>query len=236
MRNILPILLLLLLSLKGIAQVGEPRSNIALGVNGGVMMNTIGFDPTIKQVQHVAPTFGVTARFTSEKYFKVLCALQLEVNYAQLGWREDVLDSQSQPLPDTYRRDLHYIQVPVLARLGFGRERRGAMGYIVAGPQFGYCFKESSERSDFTLNDEGNPDRPNGMFAQYAMSLDNRLDYGITAGLGLELNTRIGHFMVEGRYYYGLGDIYKNSKKDVFGRSNNNTIIAKVTYLFDVKK
>ena len=29
---------------------------------------------------------------------------------------------------------------------------------------------------------------------------------------------------------------YKNSKKDVFSRSNNGVIYAKLTYLFDVKK
>ena len=41
---------------------------------------------------------------------------------------------------------------------------------------------------------------------------------------------------MEGRYYYGLGDIYNNSKKDVFSRSNHGTIIVKFTYLFDINK
>ena len=89
------------------AQVGERRDNIALGASGGVALNTIAFDPTIKQTMHVGYTAGVVARFTSEKYFKALCSLQLELNYTQLGWKENVLDAQSQPLPDTYRRDLH---------------------------------------------------------------------------------------------------------------------------------
>jgi hypothetical protein len=42
--------------------------------------------------------------------------------------------------------------------------------------------------------------------------------------------------MLEGRYYYGLGDIYGNSKRDFFGRSNNNAIVVKLTYLFDIMK
>ncbi len=50
----------------------------------------------------------------------------------------------------------------------------------------------------------------------------------------MELHTKIGHFMLEGRYYYGLSDIYGNSKKDVFSRSNNGTIVAKLSYLFDI--
>lgn len=209
---------------------------MAVGFTGGVMMNTIGFDPTIKQNQHIGPTFGVVARYTSERYFKAYCALQVELNYSVLGWRENILNSNSEPLPDTYERNIHYIQLPMLARLAWGKERRGAMGYFLAGPQIGYCLSEKSKQSAFTLNEEGNPDRPNGLYSQYAMSIDRKFDYGITAGAGLELNTSLGHFLIEGRYYYGLSDIFNNSKKDVFGRSNNSTIVAKVTYLFDLKK
>lgn len=229
-------LVALFCSLTATAQVGEPRRNICIGVSGGLTMNKIGFDPTIKQNWHMGPTFGITARFTSERYFKAFCALQLELNYAELGWTENVLNSNSQPLPDTYSRNQHYIQLPIMARLAWGREEHGLMGYVLAGPQLGYCFKEKTSQSAFTYNAEGNPDRPNGMFAQYSMPIDKRFDYGITAGLGAELTTKIGHFLIEGRYYYGLSDIYKNSKKDVFGRSNNGAIVAKITYLFDVRK
>lgn len=218
------------------AQVGEPRNNIAIGFTGGVALNTIGFDPTIKQKMHVGPTFGLVARFTSEKYFKTYCALQLEVNYTSLGWKEEVVDQNSKPLPDTYQRTQNYIQMPVLARMAWGREKRGLMGYFLAGPQIGFCIGEKTKQSEFTLNEDGTPNRPNGMFAQYGMEIEKKFDYGITAGLGMEVNTKIGHFLIEGRYYYGLSDIFKNSKKDTFGRSNNGTIFAKISYLFDIKK
>lgn len=33
---------------------------------------------------------------------------------------------------------------------------------------------------------------------------------------GLEVSTGIGHFLLEGRYYMGLSDFYKNSKRDFF--------------------
>ena len=218
------------------AQIGEARHNIAVGFSGGVALNTIGFDPTIKQDMHAGPTAGFVARFTSEKYFKILCALQLELNYTQLGWKENITDKDSNPLPDTYERHQNYIQLPVLARLGYGREERGVMGYLVAGPQVGFCIGEKTQQSAFTLNDDGTPNRPNGMSAQYNLDIQNKFDYGITAGLGIELSTKIGHFMVEGRYYYGLSDVFKNSKKDIFGRSNNGTILAKITYLIDIRK
>ena len=40
--------------------------------------------------------------------------------------------------------------------------------------------------------------------------------------------------MLEGRYYYGLSDIFGNGKQDVFGRSANGTIAIRATYLFDI--
>ena len=110
------------------------------------------------------------------------------------------------------------------------------MGYIVAGPQVGFMLSETTKQSEFTLTDEGVPNRPNGMVAQYSMPIDRKFDYGITGGAGIELSTKAGHFLLEGRYYYGLGDIYNNSKKDVFSRSNHGTIIVKFTYLFDINK
>lgn len=218
------------------AQVGEQRSGISVGAHGGVALNRISFNPTIKQKMHIGPSFGVAARFTSEIYFKLICALQVELNFSNLGWRENIIDANSNPLPDKYERNQNYIQVPMLARLALGNEN-GLTGYLVAGPQIGFMISENSRRSStWTLNSEGNPDRPNGMYAQYDMAADRKFDYGITAGLGMELATKVGRFSLEGRYYYGLGDIYKNGKKDVFGRSNHGTITALMFYFFDIKR
>ena len=70
-------LLLCLVPALAQAQIGEARHNICIGVSGGMTMNRIGFDPTIKQSWHYGPTFGVVARFTSERYFKAFCACLL---------------------------------------------------------------------------------------------------------------------------------------------------------------
>ena len=53
----------------------------------------------------------------------------------------------------------------------------------------------------------------------------------------MDVSTRSGHhFIIEGRYFYALSDIFGNSKQDAFSRSANGTIIAKVAYLFDIKR
>ena len=69
------------------------------------------------------------------------------------------------------------------------------------------------------------------------MPIEKKFDYGIAAGLGEEWSMRrIGHIILEARYYYGLGNIYGNSKKDFFGKSNNSNIIIKLTYLYEIVK
>ena len=72
--------------------------------------------------------------------------------------------------------------------------------------------------------------------AQYGKKAENKFDYGIAGGTGFELNTKIGHFIVEGRYYYGLSDFFKNSKKEYFGRSAHSYMGIRAAYLFDIFK
>lgn len=211
------------------AQIGEPRNDLAVGLNGGYTLNRVMFNPTIPQRLKGSPSFGLTLRYTCEKYFKSLCAVQVEVNYANLGWEENIETSS-----DTYRRNISYIQIPLLARMGWGYEEKGAMFYVVAGPQLGFYLGEKDHRGGL-FNDSTLRLRPGQVNQQYDMPVKNHFEYGITAGMGIEVNTRrAGHFLLEGRYYYGLSDIFGNGKSDVFGRSANGTIVIKASYLFDI--
>lgn len=223
------IFVLLFLSTRLLAQVGEERRNIAIGVNGGYALNKISFNPTIKQSFHGGYTTGFMARYICEKYFAALCGIQAEVNFAQLGWKELIETSD-----DTYERTMNYVQIPILMHMGFGKEQNGAKVFLVLGPQVGFCLGEKEKRggtwSQQTLNN-----RPNGIIQQYDKNVEKKFEYGLTGGLGLEVSTRSKHhFLLEGRYFYGLSDIFHNSKKDTFGRSANGAIIAKISYLFDL--
>ncbi len=228
-KLIVYILLFTLHTVAAQAQVGDRRNDFSVGVNGGYMMNTMNFEPKIKQNSKNAPTFGVTARYVCEKYFASICAVQIELNYANLGWNELIEDGTG----NTYVRNLSYIQMPMLMQMGWGRERRGAKFFINAGPQIGYYLGGSEEYG----GGEWNPShRPNNVNFQYGKEIENSFDYGIAGGLGLELSTAIGHFLLEGRYYYGLADAFDNSKKGDFGRSAHQTISVKLTYLYDIIK
>ena len=81
------------------AQVGEYRTDFALGLNGGYVMSNMAFVPKVPQTMLGGMTLGVTARYTCEKYFKSICAVVAEINYAQIGWKEDILTMEDEPVP-----------------------------------------------------------------------------------------------------------------------------------------
>ena len=149
-----------------------------------------------------------------------------------------------------YSRKITYVQIPFLARMGWGRERSGMQFFFQVGPQFGIYLGDKTE-SNFDVHDPAfNPAIKNGYYgnayeyaskrashvvAQDTMAIENKLDYGIAVGAGLEWSNRhLGHFIIEGRYYYGLGNIYGATKRDYFARSNFGNIVIKFTYLFDI--
>ena len=223
------------------AQVGEYRNNLSIGVNGGYVLSNVGFTPKVNQGYHGGINGGLSFRYVCEKYFTTICAVQAEVNYAQIGWKEEILDINDEPvinpltnLPEEYSRTITYIQVPIFAHLGWGREEKGFQFFFQAGPQVGFYLGEKT-KTNFDVSNANFADRVNSTVAQDTMAVENKFDYGIAAGLGLEYShPKVGHFQIEARYYYGLGNIYGDSKKDYFGKSNFGNIMVKLTYLFDI--
>ena len=229
---------------KASAQVGEYRNDLAVGVSGGYMMSSVGFVPEVPQNQLGGMIGGLTVRYTCERYFKSICAIVAEVNLAQTGWKENIMDIDNQPVyyvddtqkadPLAYERHMTYVQIPLMARLGWGRERRGLQGFIQLGPQIGFCLSEST-KTNIVAGKATQTVRSSKVVAQDSMAVQRKFDYGIALGGGIEFShPKVGHFIIEGRYYYGLGDIFRNSKSDFFGRSNFGQIVVKATYLFDI--
>lgn len=240
MIKIKPLIIAALLSagftLPATAQIGEPRSNFSVGVNGGINLNSASFTPTIKQNSLMGITGGLTARYISEKYFAMICGAQVELNFSQRGWDElfeipgengDMVEDPTQ----TYTRKMTYIDIPFLAHLAFGNER-GLQFFLNLGPQVGFLIGESETIDGVDMDRLSSTQK-----AVYGVKIQNKFDYGIVGGGGVELRTKkAGSFIVEGRYYFALSDFYKTAKKDYFARAAHGTISVKLTYLFDLKK
>ena len=203
-----------------------------IGVGGGGVASNISFVPSIPQVLSYSYQGGVAAKYISEKHLGLIA----ELNLTRKGWREE-FDPETQE-GFSYDRTLTYIDVPFMTHVYFGEKTRFV---INAGPQISLLIGENSYMSQ-PLSDhidalkKANPGAPIGV--QYeSMSEMKRFDYGLIGGVGMELRTGIGIFDLEGRYYFGLGDIFtsRRSEEAYFTRSAHRVIMAKLTYYIQIK-
>jgi hypothetical protein len=199
----------------------------------------VGFGPTFSSVDFEMPRSterlrtkstqqffgGIAVRYLSEKNLGMI----VELNYSQQGWEQDfrVKDNPSYA-GFTHKHKLNYLELPILTHIYFGRKVRFVFNL---GPKIGFLLSDSEEMSQELLDKLSGGEFPAGLVTdQYYRMAERKIDYGLMAGLGLEFRTGIGSFMLEGRYTFGLGDIYSNSKADYFSRSANRVISAKLTY------
>lgn len=203
--------------------------HISVGAKGGVTFSDVSFSPGVKQSMLMGATFGGVFTYAEERHV----GLRFELNIAQRGWKENFEEFNDE---FNYSRQLTYIELPVMTHIFFGGRRVKCLFNL--GPQFAYMISENV-KSNFNYHDPASvPGFPIANRHQEQMYLDikNKFDYGITAGIGVEfVINRRNSIQLEGRYYFGLGNIYPASKKDVFGASRNQSIVGTLAYMFRVK-
>ena len=192
----------------------------SFGVNSGLTFSKVSFNSRISIPQESLIQFsgGLTGRYISDKHF----GIQVELNYSQRGWKE---------LTDTvylnrYSRSLSYLELPFLTHIYFDLGKHVRLIFNL-GPQIGYYI--GSKELEREIND---PDRES---SYYDLPVQKPFDYGLKGGMGLELQTKAGSFIIDGKYYFGLSDIFNNTKADLFQASPNKIIGVNLTYLFKLR-
>lgn len=223
----LAILIVLFLTVFSAEAETHYKPHISVGGHAGMTMSEISFSPSVKQSWVNGMGGGVAVRYAEEKIFGLIA----ELNFEQRGWQENFEES-----PLAYSRTLTYLSVPFMTHIYFGSSR--FKGFVNLGPEFGLLLGESTS-SNF---DHGNPfassDFPtdNRMTEQMVTEVKNKLDYGITAGIGCEYYVHPRHsILMEARLYYGLGNIFPSSKADTFSASRNMSIEVTLGYYFRIK-
>lgn len=212
------------------AQRENFQGEFYFGAGAGPSLTRVDFLPTVPQAQKSALLGGIAAKYISQKNL----GLVVEANYSQRGWQEE-FDPESD---FSYNRTLNYLEIPFMTHVYFGKRTR----FIVnVGPQISFLLSEDQEMSQALADDvearrEANPDLIIGN--QYnPISEMQRVDYGFIGGMGIEIQTGVGNFDLEGRYYFGLGDIFtsRRSENAYFGRSAHRLIEGKLTYYIKIR-
>lgn len=221
------LLLGVLLAVCAVALYAQPkvRREVDFGVMGGAALSKYALYPKITQDQSLGATAGLSFRYIEEKYF----GLQAEVQYTRRG-----MNDRYEDFPELqYEHLFHYLEVPVLAHIYFPMGRRNEIS-VDLGPKVGYLFADKE-----VSNVDGNADfealkaNTTHGYPHHGMAADRKFDYGIVAGLGYEFRfSQQVSLQLHGRYYYGLGNMYKDTKADVFELSNVGVIQIGATLWF----
>ncbi len=201
------------------AQKSAFRQELAIGPSFGMNFSSVSFSPRVPTKLKAGFNGGVTIRWNTEPNL----GLQAEVNFTQHGWQEKFEESPQYE----YSRTINYVELPFMTHVHFGSER--VRVFVNLGPKIGYALSESTKSNLNGTNP--NPTRPD---EQHELAIQKRFDWGLCGGPGIEIRTGIGSFLLEGRYYYALGDIFNSRKADPFPKSSSQVISAKLTYLIPV--
>ncbi len=221
--------LLCVFSLLGINHMSAEvhyKPHISIGARAGMSMSQVSFSPSVRQSWGMGSCGALTFRYSEEKLFGFIA----ELGWTRRGWTENY-----EELPFTYSRSLTYITLPVLTHIYFGGDR--LLCFVNLGPSVSYLIGSSID-SNFDYHNPGAvADYPrNRRTEQLTMEIKNKFDYGISAGLGAEFRiTPRNSIVLEGRFYYGLGNIFPSSKADTFSASRNMNIEVSLGYNFRLR-
>lgn len=213
----------------GVQAQREYSPNFSVGVRGGATLSSMSFSPEVHQSMVQGMTIGVTARYTEERFFGLIA----EINLTQRGWKENFARDEAPQFQ--YKHTLTYVQIPLLTHIYFGS--RKVKCFFNLGPEAGFLISEKIDANFDYMNFASIEGFPQGYRTneQLKMDIQNSFDYGIAGGVGIEffINRR-NSVQLEGRYYFGLGNIFNASKRDYFAASRGSSIEVTLSYMFRV--
>lgn len=200
--------------------------DLAIGAKAGATVSEMAWSPTVRQQFTPGVTAGLCLRYTEENHF----GLVAELNFTQRGWAEKFTPESGL----RYSRHLSYVQLPVMTQIFFGNEEWRY--FINLGPEIGlmiadkissnFNYKDLSQVPAFPANHRSN---------QLDMRVGRKFDYGIAGGMGVEMRLNKKHsLLLEGRFYYGLANVFPSSRRDIFGASRGMSIECTLGYMFRI--
>lgn len=206
------------------------KKQLYIGIGAGPIFTNIDFQPKATQNSRQAFFGGISARYISEKNLGLIG----EINYTQRGWKEAFSNNPT----FSYERTLNYVEMPIMTHIYFGNKVR----FIInLGPQISFMLNNSSDMSSDLAADiaaklaAATTDAEKQRIGPQYNDIEKKFDYGLIGGGGLEFHTGIGSFILEGRYYFGLGDIFNTKTEYYFSRAASRVIYGKLTYYIPFK-
>ncbi|NJB85913.1 hypothetical protein GGR26_001681 [Lewinella marina] len=192
MLHLLRILPLLFLSQLALAQLDSvDYRRFQLGVVAGQAYQEVDFTPNASVTTYPGQRAGVALRY----FDRQLVGFQAELAYDRAGWREDLGTAGA------YERQTDYAELLILTQFSVGR------GVVQPLFQIGpYLSAPLAERESLPPGYDPATQPAN---TYYGRELPFRINYGLVAGLGLNLEIGPLTLQVDGRYRQGFSNLIK---------------------------
>jgi opacity protein-like surface antigen len=137
---------------------------------------------------------GIVVQFMGEKH----AGVQAEINYSQRGW---IVNDTTGDDFIKYKNRMDYLEMPILTHINIGGKK--LRGLFNIGPYLGYALNRSTVTENVDTGEKES--------SKYTFNADsdNRFDFGLMVGAGMEYRLKKGKLAAELRYVVGLGDINK---------------------------
>ncbi len=185
-----------------------------LGATAGATMSSITLVPQyVDKTYLFAGNAGLSLRYINEKHF----GIQAELNYFQSGWKDDFGYGST----NTYRREMAFVELPFLMHARIGT--KAVNFFLNLGPKFSlYMSEEEFLNSDIS-------------YGYHYKALEQPFQWGILGGVGFDVKLKRQSIGLEGRYYYGLSDIFDNAVADDFVTSSLQQISLNLIFYFRLR-
>lgn len=137
---------------------------------------------------------GIVVQYLNEKHV----GIQAELNYTQKGWSENDTSGNKNSKLDS---SINYLELPILTHVNIGGGN--LRGLFNLGPYIAYAVSGKNSEKDLNTGNEESTDYT------FDSNTDNRLDFGLVIGAGMEYRFSFGKFSAEARYSFGFGDFNK---------------------------
>ena len=194
-----------------------------IGVTGGATYNVFSMDKQYMTDYQIDGRWGFTAGISGQYDINSWLAVRADLNWTQKNYRKHraILDMMD------YKYQNNYVQLPVMASFSVGGQK--LRGFCNLGVYGGYWLNSYYKGSDF--NNFGEYLYSFSYKQEFNSDRDQRLDFGLLGGLGVEYRFA-PHWaaQAEVRYYYSTVSTTKQYMRVKDYRYNATTAIQLGAY------
>ena len=221
-RNYIAVLFIII-SMSSFSQTRAFKPYVGLGFHGGMNISDVKFvqgirDNSISYESLNLVSGGLIINLLAQEN----AGIQIEANISNRGWKE-TKDSVY-----TYRRDMRYLEIPVLTHLTFGKKR---LRYVFnLGPYIAFHRKTTES---FEIDKKHLVIAEGDSIGSLMQSVNNSIDIGFMIDAGIGVNTTAGIFQVKVRYSQGVLDIFEKYPEGIYRSSQMRNVYFGVSYYYN---